>query len=98
MSAQDVCYSMKPLKMGLRVCSLMESWDVFTAHYDRVTRTCELLYQLKLTDEEREKDLEDFKKLREILKKHKLVKDTVLLINQEIKNGKRILVEDCSST
>jgi adenylosuccinate synthase len=42
-------------------------------------------------------DLEKFKRLKEILKRYNLVQDTVLLINQEIKAGKRILVEDSSS-
>ena len=51
-------------------------------------------------DEQREKeDLEYFKKLRSLLLKSKLVDDTVLLLNREIKEGKkRILVEDASSS
>ena len=43
------------------------------------------------------KDLEQFKQLRDIMIKNKLVDDTVIMINKEIKNGKRILVEDASS-
>ncbi len=42
-------------------------------------------------------DLEKFKELRDIFLKNKLVDDTVILLNKEIKNGKRILVEDSSS-
>ena len=73
---------MKPLKMSLRVCNLIESWEVFIEHYDRVLKTSEMLYQLKLTKEERERDLEDFRMLREILVNHKLVQDTVVYLNQ----------------
>ena len=36
--------------------------------------------------------------LREILVNNKLVQDTVVYLNQAIKSGKRVLVEDCSST
>ena len=44
-------------------------------------------------------DLDYFKKLRSLLLKSKLVDDTVLLLNREIKDGKkRILVEDASSS
>jgi adenylosuccinate synthase len=36
--------------------------------------------------------------LRDIIIKHGLVQDAVVLLNSEIKQGKRILVEDCSSS
>ena len=42
--------------------------------------------------------MEKFRRLKEILERYKLTEDTVLLINREIKAGKRILVEDCSSS
>ena len=58
LKTEDVCYSMKPLKMGIRVCNLIEDWDGFVEHYDRLTKTCELLYRLELTPEERKNDLE----------------------------------------
>lgn len=36
--------------------------------------------------------------MRDIIIKHGLVQDAVVLLNSEIKQGKRILVEDCSSS
>jgi adenylosuccinate synthase len=74
------------------------SWEDFVDKYDRVQSTVEKLYRVELLKEEKEQDLEKFKRLKEILKRYNLVQDTVLLINQEIKAGKRILVEDCSSS
>ena len=98
LAPEDVTYSMKPIKMSLRMCNLVEPWNEFVEHYDRIIKTCEKLYRLELTDKEREKDLDNFMKLRDILVQHNLVQDTVLKLNKEIKLGKRILVEDCSST
>jgi adenylosuccinate synthase len=42
-------------------------------------------------------DLDKFKELRDVLLKNKLVDDTVILLNKEIRSKKRILVEDSSS-
>ena len=36
--------------------------------------------------------------LRDVLVRHNIVQDTVVLLNDEMKKGKRVLVEDCSST
>ena len=88
---------MKPLKMGIRVCNLIQSWDTFVEKYDQLTKAQQLLYRLELTPEERQKDLDDFKMLRDLLIKHNLVQDTVIKLNKEIKLGKRVLAEDCSS-
>ena len=88
LAPEDVTYSMKPIKMSLRMCNLVEPWNEFVEHYDRIIKTCEKLYRLELTDEEREKDLDNFMKLRDILVQHNLVQDTVLKLNKEIKLGK----------
>lgn len=54
---------------------------------------------MTLTPEEREIDLDKFHQLYSTFKEHKeIVCDTVSLLNREIRNGKRILVEDSSST
>jgi adenylosuccinate synthase len=58
----------------------------------------EKLYRIELTKEEKDADLERFSRMREVVKRYGLVKDTVLLLNSEIKAGKRILVEDSSSS
>lgn len=51
-----------------------------------------------MSKEEREADLDNFRQLREILLEHNLIQDTVVVLNNEIAQGKRILVEDCSSS
>jgi len=53
---------------------------------------------VELSKQEKEADLENFKRLKDIFKSCDYVKDTVMLINDKIKAGKRILVEDCSSS
>jgi len=99
LNPEDICYSFKPARLGLRVVHLTHgSWQDFVDKYDRVQSTVEKLYRVELTNEEKEMDLEKFKRLKEVLKRYGLVQDTVLFINQEIKSGKRILVEDCSSS
>jgi len=98
LSPTDVAYAYKPLKMGLRVSDLNESWRVFEETYDRVNSTCEKLFRVELSKEERDADLEDFRQAREIMRKHQMIHDTSLLLNQEIRAGKRILAEDCSSS
>ena len=96
---EDICYSFKPAKLGLRTHHLVDGpWQDFVDSYERVKEAVEKLYRIELSNEEKEADLEQFNRLREILKRFDLVKDTVMLINSEIKAGKRILVEDCSSS
>ena len=101
---EDICYSFKPMKMGIRMAHLIEgshgpSFASFVETYDRVTATSEKLFRVTLTPEEREVDLDKFHQLYSTFKEHKsLVCDTVSILNKEIRNGKRILVEDSSST
>ena len=61
-------------------------------------KTCEQLYNIELTKEDVLEDLEALKELRSIIKATGLVDDTVVLLNKEIKNQKRIIVEDASSS
>lgn len=42
--------------------------------------------------------MEHLKQLQSLLKENEMIKDTVTLLNQKITEGKRILVEDCSSS
>jgi adenylosuccinate synthase len=51
-----------------------------------------------VSKEEREQDLDYFRRLKEIVLRHGLVQDTIIVLNNEIQKKKRILVEDCSST
>lgn len=97
-NGEDVAMSFKPMKMGLRMANLDESWSEFTEKYMRVKHTFEELYSIKMKDEEIKQDLEWLKQLQSITKEHKLIQDTVVLINKQINEGKRVLVEDCSSS
>jgi len=40
----------KPLKMGLRVAHLADSWEVFEKKYLRVRQTYEELYRIQISD------------------------------------------------
>ena len=51
-----------------------------------------------MTPEEVEKDIDEIKQLRDRVIKNQLLDDTVVLVNKEIRNRKRILVEDASSS
>lgn len=65
-----VANAFKPLKMGIRVSNLQEPWREFLETYDRVLTTCDLLFKVKLSKEEREMDLDAFQKVREIIKRN----------------------------
>ena len=98
LSCEDVSQGFKPLKMGLRTALLMEPWNEFVETYDRVLRTSDSIFNVEVSKEEREADLDNFRQLREVIIQHGFVQDTISLLNAEILAGKRILVEDCSST
>ena len=98
LSPTDVAYAYKPLKMGLRVSSLASDWNRFVDTYDRINRTCEQLFRVELSSEEREQDLDMFKRVRDVIKRNQMIHDTSFLLCQEIEAGKRILAEDCSSS
>jgi adenylosuccinate synthase len=84
--------------MGLRMAHLEESWESFEEKYHRILQTYLELYRIEMTPEELKKDLEYLKMLHSIVKEKKIIRDTVALINQKINEGKRILVEDSSSS
>ena len=68
MNPEDICYSFKPAKLGLRVTHLTGgSWEDFVEKYERVQNTVEQLYRIELIKEEKEIDLEHFRRLKEIL-------------------------------
>ena len=56
--------------MGLRISNLHAQWQSFVDSYDRINNTCEKLFRVELTAEEREADLDSFAKLRGILKEN----------------------------
>ena len=51
-----------------------------------------------MTEAEVKLDLDYLKQLHSTVIEHKLVKDTVVLLNKKMNEGKRVLVEDCSSS
>lgn len=98
LSCEDISQAFKPMKMGLRMAKLNQSWEEFVESYDLIQQTCDSLFKIEVSREERLADLDHFRQLREILQQHRLIQDTVVLLNEEILAGKRILVEDCSSS
>lgn len=98
LSSEDIAQAYKPMKMGLRLALLRDDWTLFKEAYDRVAKTSNNVFSVDVTMEEREKDLHYMHELRDIILRDELVQDTVVHLNQEIKKGKRILVEDCSSS
>ena len=56
------------------------------------------MFKVELTEEERKVDLDNFKRVRDIIKKNQMMQDTSLLLNQAIAQNKRILAEDSSSS
>lgn len=85
------------MKMGLRMINLIEPWQKFEEKYNRILKTTETLYNIKMDPEEVFQDLENLKILREIITKSDLIHDTVVHLNKEIRNNKRIIVESASS-
>lgn len=61
LSPTDIAYAYKPLKMGLRSCELTQDWRTFEEKYDRINNTCEKLFRVDLSKEEREADLDGFR-------------------------------------
>jgi len=76
---------------------LVDDWADFKEEYHRVISFCEQLYTVKLTAVEIEEDLDRLQKLRSILLTNDLVVDTVVHLNSEMKNNKRIIVESANS-
>ena len=62
--------------MGLRSCELTQDWRTFEEKYDRINNTCEKLFRVDLSKEEREADLDSFRRLMEIVKGNQMVHDT----------------------
>ena len=95
---QCITQAFKPMKMGLRVSHLVDDWSEFKDKYTRINNTCQDLFSIEMTEEENKADLQAFMALRDVLIDNKLVDDTVVLLNKEMHNQKRILVEDASSS
>ena len=96
-NGEDVAMAFKPMKMGLRMVHLTDAWGRFEEKYQRVRTTFEELYKIQLNEEEVRDDLDNLKQLQDKLKGTNIIQDTAVMINQKIHEGKRILVEDCSS-
>jgi len=97
LDGEDVAGSFKFLKLGLRVVDLMSDWASFAEKYQRIYNTFEDLFNIRLDPKDVNRDLDDLKQLHSVLKDHKMIADTVSLINKDL-GKKRFLVEDCSSS
>ena len=95
---EDVCMAFKPQKMGLRMAHLHETWEQFVEKYMRILSTYRELYKIEVTEDEVKADLEFLRELHSELKERHIIQDTVNLLHEKIHKGKRILVEDCSSS
>jgi adenylosuccinate synthase len=98
LDGEDITSAYKQMKMGLRVNHLMQDWGEFYDKYLRVRDTSAKLFNIEVSDDVVTEDLDRLKVMRDIFVSNECVKDTVLLVNREIKNKKRFLVEDASST
>ena len=67
LNCEDVAEGFKPLKMGIRTVNLLEPWDEFIDTYDRVLKTSDTIFNVEVSKEERETDLENFRSLRDSL-------------------------------
>jgi ppGpp synthetase/RelA/SpoT-type nucleotidyltranferase len=83
-NGEDVSMAFKPMKMGLRIAHLNENWETFVEKYMRVKHTYEELFKIQITEQETKEDLEHLHFLQSRLKKHKMVQDTVVMLNQKI--------------
>ena len=83
---QCITHAFKPMKMALRVSHLVDDWNEFHDKYSRILSTCEKLFNIQLSPEEVKSDLDAFMSLRDVLVDNKLVDDTVVLLNKEMKN------------
>ena len=61
---EDVAAAFKPMKMGLRIATLVEPWTMFTEKYMRVSHTFHELYKIQISEEDIKEDLENLKQLR----------------------------------
>lgn len=59
--------------MGLRTALLLEPWEEFVQTYDRVMRTSDTIFNVDVSKEEREADLDNFRQLRDLIITHGLV-------------------------
>lgn len=48
LKGQDISQAFKPMKMGLRVCHLVEDWKSFEDKYLRIRKTCQQIYNFDL--------------------------------------------------
>lgn len=74
LSCEDISQAFKPMKMGLRMAKLSNlDWQEFVVSYDKIQQTCDALFKIEVSREEREADLDNFRQLREILLEHNLI-------------------------
>jgi adenylosuccinate synthase len=84
-------YATKARRSGIRVADLLD-WEDFVVKYN-------LLYKsLGYDPANFKEELDKLKKVTEFLKSNDIIKDTVSLLHENIKNKKRILCEGANAT
>lgn len=86
-------YSAKASRYGIRVGDLLY-WDNFQEKYNHLATKFSESHGIKIN---KEAELAEIKNYRDYLIDNKMIVDGVLLINQYLKDGKRILVEGMTS-
>lgn len=82
-------YATKARRTGVRVCDLI-NWDSFVQKYQAVNKS--------LGKESSKDELDEIKQQREFILKHDMIHNTITLVNDAIKNNKRVLAEGANAT
>jgi len=86
-------YALKAFRVGLRMGDLRH-WNSFQEKYKALTDFAESNFGIK-TD--RDSELQELQKYRQILLEKNMIQDTVLLMNKALKDGKKILAEGANA-
>jgi len=57
--------------MGLPISRLTDDWETFEQTYNRVENTGKQLFKIDIDQEKKQKELDDYKRLRQVLLKGK---------------------------
>lgn len=87
------CYSTKARRTGIRVGDLL-NFDNFQKKYEFLLKTM----NRNITNSEYKVEIEEIKEIRNFLIEKRMIIDTISLINEAIKNNKRILAEGANAT
>eukprot|EP00112_Aurelia_sp_Birch-Aquarium-sp1_P011469 Seg2411.2 transcript_id=Seg2411.2/GoldUCD/mRNA.D3Y31 product="Adenylosuccinate synthetase" protein_id=Seg2411.2/GoldUCD/D3Y31 len=87
-------YATKALRNGLRVCDLVGNFDIFAEKFKSLVNYHKQLFPA--VDVDVNSELETYKGFAERLRP--MVKDTVVVLNESLRSGKKILIEGANAT